>query len=546
MEASSAESKREVQSTFWLEEHLAKVSAHPDDEEAWMIRVLSWRGDFLTLLRDFGPVGWFGRTCPESFPSTKEETLPPSSGRFLGSGMVSPGESLTLNTSEFHSHATACSLSDIYETGDVPQRYFLSVKACAGILRRAAKRNRTLPTRLRAALEEASKGAAGMDRMTSEGWKRTLLPTQSPAQARTRARISQRQRRRRRGINQGSHGATRVNGTRERGYKPRLTAEAVSRACSMNLSLGLAFQEDEKMAKPSLWSSPKFRRLCAMLKMPVPHVIGHLECLWWGAGQSGNPVIGNESDVELAAEWVGEKGILFAALRDCGVHGGVGFIEPYEDIEGAWQIHDFEEHAPMYVKERFKKREQRRAKKSRDCPHVVPGQSPDSPRDRPAPSFPFLSSPFLSSEKPPTPTGEVKAKENEEASLTSRQPPEFDDRVEPAWEKLVDVQQKAEPSKKPMKLNQRRRYALSAALDEHSEADIVEAWRWCLTATSERAANIRAKWSGIETLLNSPLKYIEQSQDSTGPPGSVNNFDLAIARMKQRDAEEEAKANGKR
>jgi hypothetical protein len=42
------------------------------------------------------------------------------------------------------------------ETGDVPQRFFLSQKACAGILRRAAKRGKELPAQLAHALEEVS------------------------------------------------------------------------------------------------------------------------------------------------------------------------------------------------------------------------------------------------------------------------------------------------------------------------------------------------------------------------------------------------------
>jgi hypothetical protein len=46
------------------------------------------------------------------------------------------------------------SLSDILETGQVPERFYLSATACRGILRRAAKRNRTLPPALRRALEE--------------------------------------------------------------------------------------------------------------------------------------------------------------------------------------------------------------------------------------------------------------------------------------------------------------------------------------------------------------------------------------------------------
>jgi DNA (cytosine-5)-methyltransferase 1 len=46
-----------------------------------------------------------------------------------------------------------CSLSDILETGDVPRRFFLSARACRGILRRAEKRGKELPIQLRRALE---------------------------------------------------------------------------------------------------------------------------------------------------------------------------------------------------------------------------------------------------------------------------------------------------------------------------------------------------------------------------------------------------------
>jgi hypothetical protein len=66
--------------------------------------------------------------------------------------MGSPTEFLTLSISEFHSAADACSLSDVLETGEVPQRYFLSSTACKGILRRAEKREKVLPERLRLAL----------------------------------------------------------------------------------------------------------------------------------------------------------------------------------------------------------------------------------------------------------------------------------------------------------------------------------------------------------------------------------------------------------
>ena len=65
-------------------------------------------------------------------------------------------EHLTLSTSEFHSGADACLLSDILETGALPSRYFLSAKACRGILRRAEKRGRALPPALHEALRQVA------------------------------------------------------------------------------------------------------------------------------------------------------------------------------------------------------------------------------------------------------------------------------------------------------------------------------------------------------------------------------------------------------
>jgi hypothetical protein len=66
---------------------------------------------------------------------------------------------LTLNSSEAAatrelslSDGAVCSLSDILETGDVPQRYYLTAKACQGILRRAEKRGKDLPLPLQRAL----------------------------------------------------------------------------------------------------------------------------------------------------------------------------------------------------------------------------------------------------------------------------------------------------------------------------------------------------------------------------------------------------------
>jgi hypothetical protein len=56
----------------------------------------------------------------------------------------------------FRNDGGVCSLSDILETGDLPQRFFLSPKACRGILRRAEKRGKALPPALQAALQSVA------------------------------------------------------------------------------------------------------------------------------------------------------------------------------------------------------------------------------------------------------------------------------------------------------------------------------------------------------------------------------------------------------
>jgi hypothetical protein len=63
---------------------------------------------------------------------------------------------LTLNTLEWPKDAAVCSLSDVLEIGEVPRRYFLSVTACQGILRRAEKRGKVLPVALEEALKAVS------------------------------------------------------------------------------------------------------------------------------------------------------------------------------------------------------------------------------------------------------------------------------------------------------------------------------------------------------------------------------------------------------
>jgi hypothetical protein len=70
------------------------------------------------------------------------------------------GESLTPNISEWPNDADVCSLSQVLETTSIPQRFFLSSKACAGILRRAEKRGKELPPALQTALLSVAQGTS--------------------------------------------------------------------------------------------------------------------------------------------------------------------------------------------------------------------------------------------------------------------------------------------------------------------------------------------------------------------------------------------------
>lgn len=114
----------------------------------------------------------FGRTYPELFRVTAERILEPclkksqtpifqclqvANGQpqeWLEGGRLTPlGESLMLNIGEYPNVENESTLSEILED-NVPEKYYLSPKACLGILRRAKNKGRKLPDNLRIALEQ--------------------------------------------------------------------------------------------------------------------------------------------------------------------------------------------------------------------------------------------------------------------------------------------------------------------------------------------------------------------------------------------------------
>ena len=104
--------------------------------------------------------GSCGKTSPVSCRKTKDGRLEPSSEGWQTSGMGGPTGSLTLSTFAWTATLVPCpsddavsSLSDVLEeTSRVPRRFYLSPRACTGILRRAESRGKKLPPMLLHAL----------------------------------------------------------------------------------------------------------------------------------------------------------------------------------------------------------------------------------------------------------------------------------------------------------------------------------------------------------------------------------------------------------
>ena len=148
------------QLTFFAEEPLVSHSASQDCEKDWMIHVATSCSPLVPLLQNIAPNGWYGRTSPASCPVTEDGILEPSSGCWGNSGMGSPTEFLTLSTLEYPSDAVASSLSQIIETGDVPDRFYLSANSRLGILRRIHRSQ--LSMRILTANGEAISGSSAV------------------------------------------------------------------------------------------------------------------------------------------------------------------------------------------------------------------------------------------------------------------------------------------------------------------------------------------------------------------------------------------------
>src|SRR5207245_3531876 len=115
------------------------------------------------------------------------------------------------------------------------------------------------------------------------------------------------------------------------------------------------------MARPGLTQHRKFLRLSRTLGN-APLALGCLEFLWEKCYQNGDDYLGDEVDVEAAAQWPGKPGDLCRALLEAGGDGNLGFIEKIEGRSGHFRCHELYHHAPKYVSKRLERELERKEK----------------------------------------------------------------------------------------------------------------------------------------------------------------------------------------
>lgn len=144
----------------------------------WLENVLAWTESEVAcsmnsaeLLTSSEPRGWSGKMSLALSPATQAQTsqkfleesqatpqlFPSEDGETQASASVpiesQSGGCLTLKTSESHSDAVACSLSQVLEPWrDELLKFCLSQKAATGILRRATRHKRELPPQMMVSL----------------------------------------------------------------------------------------------------------------------------------------------------------------------------------------------------------------------------------------------------------------------------------------------------------------------------------------------------------------------------------------------------------
>jgi hypothetical protein len=143
----------------------------------------------------------------------------------------------------------------------------------------------------------------------------------------------------------------------------------------------------------SLSAHPKTRKAARALGITVPHLMGHLHCLWHRAldiAEDGDLSKFDNDDIAILAEWDGDAADFVLALVNCGPGDSPGFLErdgacgdPAEQRNGALVLHDWWEYAGKLIARRRKDRQRKAEARSDGHTEDVQGTSDGSPTDAP-------------------------------------------------------------------------------------------------------------------------------------------------------------------
>ena len=103
-----------------------------------------------------------------------------------------------------------------------------------------------------------------------------------------------------------------------------------------------------------LRNHPKTKRLCRLLGLPCPTVVGYLHFLWWWAydyAPEGDLSDFTDEDIADAVDWDGDPGALMGALVQAGF------------INDDRRLHDWEDFAQKWIERRQADRERKRARR---------------------------------------------------------------------------------------------------------------------------------------------------------------------------------------
>ena len=141
------------QLTLFAEDSPARTSAPQESGRDSPAIGRGFGGSLLEWWTKHSRGGWSLKTCRVYSLPQADEILPPSFDGWQTAGMAWGGECLTLRVSDLPSDGNACSLSEVLEP-ETDARYFLTAKACAGILTRADRRGKIIPEPLRTLLQQ--------------------------------------------------------------------------------------------------------------------------------------------------------------------------------------------------------------------------------------------------------------------------------------------------------------------------------------------------------------------------------------------------------